>query len=416
MVIGAPELVDDGNDVIARAKYTLNDRSDHLWFSFPSEYREYIVTERADAFLVGLLLLAMKHGEDIQLEVPVSARLHYGLTHYLTTAIHLTNREWQRINVTPSRLDSEDLNRVRVAATGLSCGVDSFSTVCEHADMAGEYKIGYFTFFNAGSHGSYGGDLARKLFLDRLRLVRAFADENGIPVIPVDSNINETLGMEHLPTFVIRDIACMLNLQKLIRNYYFTTSYRFDSTWPLTSASRNLLARTMLSTESTTIYPSASQYSRVERTALISDYEPTYRYLNVCVSSQDTGIVQNCSACHKCMRTQLALELLGKLELYTRVFDIDLYRRNRTRFIGWTMLTRKKDPLSRELMDLLRERKRRIPALAYLYCIPIAVDSAARNLVRGMRKGRRPLRGIAELLYGGRQRWRDWKRREDKPV
>jgi hypothetical protein len=42
----------------------------------------------------------------------------------------------------------------------------------------------------------------------------------------------------------------------------------------------------------------------------------------------------NCGKCWKCARQQLTLELMGKLEKYSEVFDLPYYHQNRTRLIG----------------------------------------------------------------------------------
>lgn len=100
------------------------------------------------------------------------------------------------------------------------------------------------------------GDFARKVFLDRLELVRPFAEEANIPIIAVDSNINEILLMNHQQTHTVRDVACVLNLQKLFRNYYYASAYRFDHFMlnQHATADYDLLLLSMLSTESTTFF------------------------------------------------------------------------------------------------------------------------------------------------------------------
>ena len=39
-------------------------------------------------------------------------------------------------------------------------------------------------------------------------------------------------------------------------------------------------------------------------------------------AASKTGQVENCSVCNKCLRTQITLDLLGKLDLYQDVFDL----------------------------------------------------------------------------------------------
>ena len=67
------------------------------------------------------------------------------------------------------------------------------------------------------------------------------------------------------------------------------------------------------------------QYSRSNKTEIISDWDITKKYLNVCCAN--TG-VEDCSTCHKCMRTLLPLEAMGRLSEYSTVFDIEEYKKS----------------------------------------------------------------------------------------
>jgi len=312
----------------------------------------------------------------------------------------MANPEWKRITVIPNALTSRDLNVGNAVGTGLLCGADSFCTIYGHLECEAEYRIQYFTFLNAGSHGEYGGEAARSIYQARLQSVSQFVSEQGISPIPVDSNISELLQMKHQLTHTVRNVACALNLQKLLRNYYYASAYRFDS-FQLTeqdSAYYDLPTLSMLSTESTVFYSAVSRYTRVEKVEIISGFEPTYRYLHVCNSLSSTSVVRNCSVCDKCMRTLVTLELLRKLRLYDRVFDIDAYTLKRNRYLAQALLIRRMDQFSGEIVDLIRRRKCRISPIVYLYCVPVGVELLAKKLLRMMQEGPRPMRVVAATL------------------
>lgn len=385
LVIDKPEIKRRGKETVVFAEYAINNDRNHLWFSVSEEYEKYLVTENADAFVIGLLLLAMKNGEDIQVNASMSRKLYYSLTHYVIPALNLANPEWKPIEIVVSgQLTSRDLNEAGTAGTGVSCGIDSFCTIVDHLDCEREFEIKYFTFFNAGSHGEFGGDFARKVFLDRLELVRPFAEEANIPIIAVDSNINEILLMNHRQTHTVRDVACVLNLQKLFRNYYYASAYRFDHFMlnQHDTADYDLLLLSMLSTESTTFFSSASQYTRVERTEKVSNYPPSYRYLNVCTSSSRTGQVENCSVCAKCLRTQFTLDLLGRLHLYNDVFDNAKYTKNKYKAVARALCYRKTDPYSREIMDLMKATNFKIPFASRMYCFGLMARDILKTIIK----------------------------------
>lgn len=67
LVIDKPEIKRRGKETVVFAEYAINNDRNHLWFSVSEEYEKYLVTENADAFVIGLLLLAMKMGKTFKL-------------------------------------------------------------------------------------------------------------------------------------------------------------------------------------------------------------------------------------------------------------------------------------------------------------------------------------------------------------
>ncbi|MDA7760334.1 hypothetical protein N8935_08835, partial [Amylibacter sp.] len=75
-------------------------------------------------------------------------------------------------------------------------------------------------------------------------------------------------------------------------------------------------------------------YSRFEKIKIVSEFRLADKFLNVCTSRHAQRLQnENCSTCHKCMRTMLSLELLGKLEKFSNRFDLILYNKNKQNFI-----------------------------------------------------------------------------------
>lgn len=364
--------------------FEVNNERFQLWYSFDNKYSEFLVTENSDSALVSLLLLAMKEGQDIYVKGQVSEKLYYQINHYLINALSLANDKLKKINITVERLNSNSLNRKSCTGTGVSCGVDSFSTIFDHLNEKDNYKIDYFTFFNAGSHGEFGGEKARQVFKERLALVKPFADEFKTEIITVDTNLNEILLMNHQQTHTLRDVACILNLQKLFKYYYYASAYRFDyfKLDPISPTKYEILILNMLSTESTTFYSSVSQFNRVERTRNISKFEYTYRYLNVCIASSSTGVVKNCSVCDKCLRTELTLDLLGELDKYNKIFDIDKYNKVKDKYIGKILCDKNIDMFSKEIFDLIKEVKYDITLKSKMYYLIFKVKKILKQLIK----------------------------------
>lgn len=382
MIIYQPELKYKDNEIIVQAKYESKNESNVLWYSFDKDYEEYIVTENADAFLVSLLLLAMKNKEDIEVRAPISARLFYQLNHYLIRALNLANDEWNLIKIQAEKLNDQDLNIASSSGTGISGGVDSFATIVDHLKEKEEFTIDYFTFFNAGSHGEFGGDKALELYKNRLKLMKPYPQEVGKKIINVDTNLNEILMMNHQQTHTIRSIACVLNLQKLFKYYYYASAFRFDHYGfsNVSMANYDLLVLNMLSTESTTFYSAVSQLTRVERIESLIEYDLTYKYLNVCIDSSD-NTAANCSKCYKCLRTQLTLELLGMLEKYRDVFDFEIYKKYKDAHIGWLLAQKNSDVLANEVYQLILDKNMHISTKSYIYFMMYRLKDLAKNIL-----------------------------------
>lgn len=382
IIINTPQIDTEGDFVIISAGIEINEVVEKLWYKFPVKFKLYLVTENVDAFLVGLLFLALKSGNNITLKAPVSARLFYTIRHYLIPALTLANPDFFKIKIFAQHLNYEDLNTGKVAGTGLSCGIDSFATYYDHLKETGTYKINYFTYFNVGSHLDFGGDNARKIYQKRLLSINEFAQNGGIGMISVDSNLSEILKMNFQQTHSLRSISCILNLQKLFKNYYYASAYRLDhfKLNPKDTSDFDLLNVQMLSTESTNFFTSVGQYSRVERTLMVAEHRETYQKLDVCTNPLMASGFINCSTCYKCLRTQLTLDLAEKLELYKDVFDINKYNKIKDHYIAQLLWKNKKTPLDIEVIEFLKLNKYKPTATIYYLGVTSRLNSLKVNL------------------------------------
>ena len=95
---------------------------------------------------------------------------------------------------------------------------------------------------------------------------------------------------------------------------------------------------------------------------MVAAYEPSHRYLNVCVDPSFEG--RNCSVCFKCCRTLLTLELLGVADLYKETFDLEKFRRVRNRYV-LKVLRYKRGSFEAEIADLFRAKGAGLPVVAF---------------------------------------------------
>ncbi len=371
LTVYKPEIIEHENETILQAKFDCGDTNDILWFSTTKEFGQYLCHERGDAFLIAMLHYAMKRGEDIRVLAPISERLYYALTKHFIKIIAEMFPDYHHIRIICD-IDSENLDSAGGVGTGLSCGIDSFCTVAEHTDEScpASYRLTHLTFFNVGASGDYGGDYARDLFHKRTEAVRPCADELNLPLVILDSNISEILEMNFVPSHTYRNVAAALALQKLFRTYYYSSGYSLR-TFELNYSDASYYdaySLNMFSTNDLEFFPSGEIYSRVEKTEIVSNYPLSHKYLNVCEAAET-----NCSRCHKCQRTLVTLDLLGKLDLYRSVFDLDDYQQHRSRYFSKVLSGRKDDHFKEEIFDAIGQGDFKIPFSAHIYGYPQSI-------------------------------------------
>jgi len=347
MRIGSPELVND-SQISTIVEYSQG--KVRLWYSVDQEYSEFLTTENADAFLLGLLILAMEHNENIYIDGMISERLFYHLTHYLMKILTLLIPSLHQIKIFPKELNSGKITQVQNGvATGFSGGIDSFCTFIDHfiEKIPTSYKITHLVFNNVGSHGAGGQELFRKRYQRLLK----FAQEYELPFIKIDSNLHQILKLNFQNTHTTRNVSAVLLFQKLVGKYFYASAHKYEDCIIKESPDGAVIdpaAIHLLSTETTEFISTGCQYSRVEKTIKVSEFEPSYRYLDVCVHAVNRA--ENCSQCWKCARTLLTLEILGKHKLYTKVFDLEKFAKIRSSYIK--SLKQNQNPLAQEVIAL----------------------------------------------------------------
>ncbi|WP_164667405.1 hypothetical protein [Virgibacillus doumboii] len=354
-----PEIIKTETGVRIQALFEYNQNTNTLWYEVEEKYSEYLTDETADGFFVGLLFYALKNGYDIEVSAPVSQNLYYSINNYLAPLLAKIHG-FSNIKITCEELITEPIKSKGAVGTGLSCGIDSFATIIDHLSNScpESYKITHYTFFNVGSHGDNGGEKARKLFKERAEITRKYAREFGKEFISVDSNISEILSMNFRKTNTLRSLSAVLILQKLFNVYYYSSSvplYRFKLKKE-DSAGFDIFNTNMLSTETIRFFSSCPIITRVEKTKLVADYTPSYKYLNVCFFSK-----HNCGKCPKCLRTLLTLEIIGKIENYSDVFNLEAYYKNKNKFITTILAEKGNNPTLNEIYDEMLTSNYKIP-------------------------------------------------------
>ena len=399
MLIKKPRTERANGSLFLRAVISSCAGEDDCFYSVPREYADFADTTSSNCFLVGMLYPAMRNGEDIHVEGTVSAKLLYNLNEYLVPLMAICDERLKRIRITADATDSEGCGEAHAVGTGFSGGIDSFSTICQHFVRKGEpdgFRLTHLFFFNVGAHGipKKPGDLEsiERQFNARYEKFKAFPAEVGLPFVRVNSDIHKFHPWGHLEVATFATVSAIMFLARGIRRYYLASSgHTYRQLWkflgdggrPDAIERMNMMLLPWLSTERLDIIDDGNLFDRSQKTVMVADYPPAARYLNVCYG-HDT-LDTNCSVCNKCARTLLTLDILGKLDEFSGIFDIPRYRREvRRRLIAETIVGERKSLFAKHQMDLARERgvdlRREVNALDIFRAM--MSEGAIHNLIR----------------------------------
>lgn len=310
-----------------------------LYFAVPIEYKEYLCEERADAFVVAMLWYAMVTGADIESVAPMSEKMVFHITRYLIPALCTDEKGYRRIKILGPTTD-KPYNNTGGVGTGMSCGVDSFYSMHEYTkpDTPEKYRLTHLTYFNMGAifhpNRSEKKQYTIKEFYDttdrmsdeKRENARQVSEQAGLSMVYVKSNLDSDYYRgAYGHTAVYRNSAMALSLQGL-----FSVYYNSSGGWPgyydltLTEGSQHYeaLLCTCFSTESLSFILSDSA-TRAEKTITIADDKLAQKYLDVCFC------FNNCGKCSKCIRTLVTLDIIGKVEQFSGIFDIEYFKQHR---------------------------------------------------------------------------------------
>ena len=340
-----------------------------MWFEIDANYGGMFVDDTYDPFMLIGLYLAMYNHTDLKIRGNVSKKLYKNLTWYVQKILCDFSSD-----LTPVKIFVDGFAPTAATGTligtGISCGVDSLSTlydrfVCEDDD---DYKINALFFFNCGSNGDVGDDRSSIIAQSRCQRATSLAVELGLPLVPVDTNLHHFQREEFGDTlFFLSVYSCALALQNAIRRYYASSGYSYDeikangvkyADYDLAGFCESFLVP-LIQTERTELIVDGCQYTRVDKIKKLADWDIARKYLNVChVYSEDS---HNCGECPKCLRTLLTLEILGKLDAFADIFKIEKYTTNDMPYKIYTVTKADTDVFAKENLDLAAEKNFPMP-------------------------------------------------------
>ena len=350
LITSPPRVARDGDRV--RVTTDVSGRSP-LWFSVEERFAD-LLGDRADHVAISLLMPAMKEGRDLHVGGTLTDSLLHQCNGDLQRLLRLIHPDLREIRVTADASAPPPARAAGVAA-GFSGGVDSFATLSEYFwadEVPTSLRITHLLNDNVGSHGHHGDELWRA----RRAPLEQAAGEFGLPFVTVDSNLDEHYPrIGFIESVTMRNAAVPHLLGAGIGHLHLASAIPFSAVRIDTSGE---IARfdpflvPLLSTAAVTVSSANSGLTRVQKTlALIG--RPEARYLDVC-TDDDPSRLRNCSACPKCMRAMLTLEMAGHLdEFCPQPFSLEPYLRRRDAFI--TSVLSSDGPYPREIREYAKE-------------------------------------------------------------
>lgn len=330
-----------------------------LWFSVPSQHGHMLDPDVAvDAFALVALLRAMRDGLTLHIEPPLSAILAYRLRVHAVPMLAIIGAEVP-LRPVEVRIDTvaERLPNRGGTLTGLSGGVDSFFTLLAHLPgsvPAGE-EVTHLLFNNVGSHGQTTQD--DSVFAWRLERLTTLAAHVGLPLIPVRSNVDAFIQLDFEQTHSVRNAAVALLFQRSCRRMLYGSAYPYDGICirpAKSTAYSDPALLPALSTEAMTLMDFGTACNRFQKIEAIADQPIVQSFLDVCVRPEASRTFVNCGRCPKCTRTLTALEIIGRVQEFAGVFDLDAWREVRSLAIYSGL--RSRGPYWQELADAMRHR------------------------------------------------------------
>ena len=349
-----------------------------IFIEVEAQYKDYLVDEVSDSFVLATMLPSMMAGEDIECDT-ISDDLYY----HSSTILFLLSKVFHKpcIKIIPQNILHVDFNPTAVAS-GFSGGIDSLCTYVNHKgeNCPKSYRLTHLTLFNSGAYGNDYEQTQKKFILDAHR-AKSFADEENMPFVAVNTNIGTLYTHKDIFHYSLRSslclCTCVLALSKMFKYYFISGAGTIDE-MKLTRYDQSYYSDSLLqllSTHNTQIFMGETNMSRVEKTQLLADNPLAQKYLYVCAADifNETGsefkkdTAPNCSECLKCTRTMITLELLGKLEMFSNRFDIEKYKKCKNAVIQDVLNKRSYDHFAIGIYELMKANKWKIPYWRKVY-------------------------------------------------
>lgn len=367
-----------------------------LWFAVEEPYAKYLLHERSDAFVIGLLQYAIRVGHDIECEAPMTRRIYEQLTEQFLPCYNRMHGDFKQQPGHAVKISAPLADEIpamsEAVGTGISCGVDSLHVFATHTDIT------HACIWNMHGVTNDETDEKRKLGWENLVMqAKAFCNETGHQLVIGDTNFDrgcfEDLQFDGSTTY--GNLFAVHSLQKLWSKYYIASTYSIENFSLVLNVATDpahfeYLLFPFVSNGHLSIRMDAPALTRVEKVRDLILYAPAKKFLNVCWDIHPDHR-NGTWDCPKCMRTILNIWAWDALDEFRSVFDIDYVKAHPEEFLA--ELYRgyiQGNPYSLEMRKLFSGKK--ISPVVKLKAIRIVIKKAMLKILRGGKTSHRFIR------------------------
>ena len=343
MRIETPEISRENDRHVLSARISVTAHGIHfpksMWFAVNGEDPLFI-PGLADAFISALIPVAMKLGQNVEVEGRVSSRLAYGLDAYQSILSTWWPEIFKVVDIHYQELDPRRKDqRPKAVACSFSGGLDSFHAVAEL--LPSQLQNSSFNVTHALMINGFDQvvdlehqGLAQQMF----RTYDPVLAQWGVKLLMLDTNVKQFRDAAMPRQDVVHCYGSSLAASAHALGGIFGRfgiagggNYAYDQMRP--TGSHPVMDHHLSSDQLQIIFAGSSK-SRAGKLEMLVDMPFVQKNLRVCFNIPEfdpqTGSIINCGECEKCVRTLIGLIIMGKLEKFTcfsRLHPIEQYQR-----------------------------------------------------------------------------------------
>ena len=354
-----------------------------IYFEVDKKISYMLADDSYDAFVLVPLFVAMFHKQTLHIRGKISKRLYQNVKWYIQQIYCDYSPNLSPVKFIVDGFTKPPKSRGKIIGAGISCGVDALSTIYDHfvREDDPEYRINALFYFNHDMKNHRTDSSGQTLYQGLLPKNSAAAKDLGLPLYSMESNLyvfnsiiiqmrKKFISMSYISLY-----SHILALSNAVSRYYVSSERSYEEIKKFEDQSHDddigcfceSYLVPLIGNERTELIIDGCQYRRVDKLKKIVDWDIAKKHLNVCWANKFDG--SNCGRCLKCLRTQLTLEIMGKLDDYANVFDLEQYKKISFQHKIQCIKNYAKEPLDSENFDFAKEHNFSMPERREAYLL-----------------------------------------------